>query len=411
VRPDRDARLIYAAGFVRSATVSLVGVLLAIYLSANGFTASAIGIVIGSGLAGSSLATLIVSLRGDRWGRRRVLVVLSMLTAAGYVALASITRFDALVALACVGMLNGMGRDRGAAAALEQAILPSTVSAQQRTWTLAWYNLVLDAGHASGALAGAVPGLLVRVAGTSSPVAHRLTFLACAAAMVATIVLYRALTSRIESATASGAAVPRAPLDPRSRRTITRLALLFGLDSVGGGFLNTALIAYWFSQRYGSSETQLAMLFFVARALNAASHVGAAWLARRIGLLKTMVWTHLPSSLFLLAAPAAPTAGIAAVLFLAREALVEMDVPTRQSYVMAVVEPEERTFASGVTNVTRNAAWAVGPSVAGVVMQHVALAGPLLIGGGLKIAYDLLLYRSFRHVRPPEELPREIPGT
>ena len=191
--------------------------------------------------------------------------------------------------------------------------------------------------------------------------------------------------------------------DAGSRRVIRRLALLFGLDSIGGGFLNSALIAYWFFRQYGTSEADLAVLFFAARALNALSHVAAAWLARRIGLLNTMVWTHLPSSLFLIAAPTAPSAAIAAALFLAREALVEMDVPTRQSYVMAVVRPSERTYASGVTNVTRNVAWAVGPSFAGVVMQHVALAGPLVIGGLLKIAYDLLHFRSFRHLRPPEE--------
>jgi predicted MFS family arabinose efflux permease len=181
--------------------------------------------------------------------------------------------------------------------------------------------------------------------------------------------------------------------------------MLFGLDSIGGGFLNSALIAYWFLQRYGTSETDLALLFFAARMLNAASHVAAAWLASRIGLLNTMVWTHLPSSLFLILAPASPSAAIAATLFLAREALVEMDVPTRQSYVMAVVQPHERTFASGVTNVTRNVAWAVGPSVAGAVMQHIALAGPLIIGGVLKIGYDVILFASFRHVRPPEETP------
>ena len=158
-----------------------------------------------------------------------------------------------------------------------------------------------------------------------------------------------------------------------------------------------------FFQRYGTSEANLAILFSVARLLNALSHVAAAWIARRIGLVNTMVWTHLPSSLLLLAAPASPIASIAGALFLAREALVEMDVPTRQSYVMAIVKPGERTRASGVTNVTRNVAWAVGPSIAGVVMQHVALAGPLVIGGILKITYDLLLYRAFRHVRPPEE--------
>jgi predicted MFS family arabinose efflux permease len=151
------------------------------------------------------------------------------------------------------------------------------------------------------------------------------------------------------------------------------------------------------------SEADLALMFFAARVLNALSHLGAAWLARRIGLLNTMVWTHLPSSLFLIAAPASPNAAVAAALFLARESLVEMDVPTRQSYVMAVVKPTERTFASGVTNVTRNVAWAVGPSFAGVVMQHVALAGPLVIGGALKIVYDVWLFRAFRQVRPPEE--------
>ena len=183
----------------------------------------------------------------------------------------------------------------------------------------------------------------------------------------------------------------------------TRLALLFGLDSIGGGFLNSALIAYWFFLQYGTSEADLAVLLFAARVLNAVSHVGAAWLARRIGLVNTMVWTHLPSSLFLIAAPAAPTAAITSALFLARKALVEMDVPTRQSYVMAVVKPAERTFASGVTNVTRNVAWSVGPLCAAVVMQHVALAGHVVIGGALKIGYDLLLYRAFRHVRPPDE--------
>ncbi len=174
---------------------------------------------------------------------------------------------------------------------------------------------------------------------------------------------------------------------------------------MGGRFLSSALIAYWFFQRYGTSEVHLAWLFFAARILNVLSHFAAAWIARRIGLLNTMVFTHLPSSIFLMLAPLAPTASIAAALFLAREALVEMDVPTRQSYVMAVVPRSSRTYASGMTNVTRNAGWAVGPLVGGIAMQHLALAAPLLIGGTLKIFYDLALYRSFRHLRSPEEQP------
>lgn len=400
---ERDALLICAAGFLRSATVSLVGVTLAIHLADAGFSATHIGLLIGVGLAGSSVATLIVSLRGDAWGRRRVLVGLALLTAVGYLALAVFSDASALVPLAFVGMLNGMGRDRGAASALDQAILPETVPDSRRTWALAWYNVTLDAGHALGALAATAPTLLMRVTDLNSQGAHQLTFLVCAGAVLICIVPYLALTPRIEISTIGTSSLARPPIDPRSKRVITRLALLFGLDSIGAGFLNSALIAYWFFLQYGTSEADLALLFFAARVLNAVSHVGAAWLARRIGLLNTMVWTHLPSSLFLIAAPAAPSVAIASALFLAREALVEMDVPTRQSYVMAVVKPTERTFASGVTNVARNITWAVGPSFAGVVMQHVALAGPLVIGGALKIGYDLLLFRAFRHVRPPEE--------
>ena len=400
---NRDARLIYAAGFLRSATVSLTGVVLAIYLSDIGFSATVIGLVIGAGLAGSSLATMAVSVRGDVWGRKRVLLALGVLAAFGYVALALFTSAAALIPFAFLGMVNGMGRDRGPASALDQAMIPETVSVDRRTWTLAWYNLVLDAGHAIGALGGAIPALWMRVAQVDSVAAHRATFLLCAVTAIASIVPYQAMTARVE-VPVRRADAPPARLSPESRSKITRLALLFGLDSVGGGFLNSALIAYWFFQRYGTSEANLAVLFFAARALNAVSHLGAAWLARRIGLVQTMVWTHLPSSLFLMAAPAAPSAAVASALFLAREALVEMDVPTRQSYVMAIVEPGERTFASGVTNVTRNVAWAVGPSVAGLVMQRVALAGPLFIGGALKIAYDVILYVSFRKIRPPEEV-------
>jgi MFS family permease len=398
-----DATLIYFAAFLRSATVSLVGVTLAIHLANLGFSAARIGLLIGVGLAGSSLATVVVSLRGDAWGRRRVLVMLTILSALGYLALASFTDAAALLSLAFIGMLNGMGRDRGAASALEQAILPATVPDDQRTWALAWYNLVLDAGHALGALAAATPTLLTRATAVGVDAAHQITFGMCAAAMVLAIALYVVLTPSVEAS--SGSSRASAPVDPRSKRVITRLALLFGLDSIGGGFLNSALISYWFFRQYGTAEADLAVLFFAARVLNACSHIVAAWLSRRIGLLNTMVWTHLPSSLLLMVAPASGSAAIAAALFLARESLVEMDVPTRQSYVMAVVKPGERTLASGVTNVTRNVAWAVGPSVAGVVMQHVALAGPLIIGGGLKIAYDVLLYRAFRHVRPPEEEP------
>jgi predicted MFS family arabinose efflux permease len=308
-----------------------------------------------------------------------------------------------LLPAAFAGMLNGMGRDRGPAGALEQAILPETTHERHRTWVLAWYNLVLDGGHALGGLCGIVPPLLVSHAGIPAAEAHRLTFLMCAGSSAVSIVPYAMLSARIEITSLPSAALPPPDEERRTRSAIARLALLFGIDSVGGGFLSSALIAYWFFQRYGFSEGQLAVLFFAARTLNAGSHLAAAWLARRIGLLNTMVLTHLPSSVLLMAAPAAPSGALAAALFLGRESLVEMDVPTRQSYVMAIVPPNRRTYASGVTNLTRTIGWAIGPPIAGAVMQNVALAAPLFLGGMMKIAYDVLLYRSFRHVQPPEE--------
>ena len=400
----RDRRLIYAAAFLRSVAVGAVGVFAAIDLGARGFSVTAIGIVVGAGMAGGAATTLLVGARADvRIGRRRLLMLLAALGAFGYVAMTWSMPLALLIACAFLGTVNAMGRDRGGVSALEQAMLPDTVPADRRTWALAWYNLVVDVGHAVGALAGATPALLAAAWRIDSDTAHRATFGLCALALGAGVILYAQLSPSLEAAATSGATVAPPPISDDTRHRVRNLAALFFLDSLGGGFLGSALVAYWFFQRYGLSEQQIAALFFAARGLNALSHLGAAWLAGRIGLVNTMVFTHLPSSLFLMAAPAAPAPGLAAGLFLAREGLVEMDVPTRQSYVLAIVRPEERTYASGITNLTRNLGWAAGPFIAGAVMQHVALAGPLLIGGSLKIVYDVLLYRSFRKIKPPEE--------
>jgi MFS family permease len=184
---------------------------------------------------------------------------------------------------------------------------------------------------------------------------------------------------------------------------LTKISALFAIDSLAGGFLTTAMLAYFFFERFGVSESLIGGLFFGARLMNALSHLGAAWLAKRIGLVNTMVFTHVPSSLLLVTVAFAPTFPVAAVLFLLREGLVEMDVPTRQSYVLAVVAPEERTFASGVTNLVRLASWAVAPAFAGVLMRGDSMFLPLVIGAAMKITYDILLFRAFRAVRPPEE--------
>jgi predicted MFS family arabinose efflux permease len=215
--------------------------------------------------------------------------------------------------------------------------------------------------------------------------------------------LYLLLSDQVEVVRPANPVGEAHAISPETRSRVKRLAGLFAIDSLGGGLLTDALVSYWFFRRFGLTENKLALLFFLVHVLNALSHLGAAALARRIGLVKTMVFTHLPSSIFLIAASLVPSARWAVVLFLLRESLVEMDVPTRQSYVAAVVRPEERTFASGATNLARNLSWAVSSSVAGLLMQQVAFAAPLFLGGGLKIFYDLLLWRAFRHVAPPEE--------
>jgi predicted MFS family arabinose efflux permease len=198
---------------------------------------------------------------------------------------------------------------------------------------------------------------------------------------------------------------------PQSRSTVHRIAALFAVDAFGGGFLTDALVSYWFFHRFGLTEQALGLLFFAVHVLNATSHLGAAWLAQRIGLVNTMVFTHLPSSLFLIAVPLASSPKWAIALFLLRETFVEMDVPTRQSYVAALVKPHERAYASGLTNITRTGAWAAASALSGFVMQRLAFSAPLVIGGTLKIAYDVLLYRNFRHLKPPEEMVAPAPDS
>jgi MFS family permease len=398
---SRDLLIVNAAAFLRSFSFGLTGVVLGIYLFRVGLSSFNIGVVVAAGLVGSALATIGVTARADRAGRRRTLVVLSLLGAIGPLALALTPAVPVLLVMALVGMLNGTGTDRSAAFTLEQAIIPGLVPDASRTWSLAWYNVVLDTAGSLGALAAALPLLLQRWLALPLLACYRTVFFGCAFLGVVGAILYPFASAAVE--VSQSAKVLPDHISPATKKVVTRLASLFSLDAFGGGFLTDALVAYWFFRRFGVAEENLGLLFFAVHLLNAVSHLGAAWLARRIGLVKTMVFTHLPSSLFLVAAAFAPSLKVAIVLFLCREALVEMDVPTRQSYVAAVVLPSERTFASGIANLARNIFWAVGSSVAGFLMQNVAFSAPLVIGGGAKISYDLLLYRAFRNLRPPEE--------
>ncbi|MBI4481363.1 MAG: MFS transporter [Acidobacteria bacterium] len=417
----RDRSLIYGAALLRSTGVGLIGVLLGIYLGQLGVNPGRIGIVIALGMAGGAAATLLVTFGADRLGRRRTLATLAILSAAGGAGLALFTTPWALAWTVSLGMVNGMGRDRGAAFTLEQALLPETAPSEARTRAFAVYHLVLDAGHALGSLLAALPFLLRERLHLEVLDSYRWTFAGYGLLVFLGLPLYLGLSSRVEVAPhlrkkldrfaeekkgrCGVAAGTKPEISPDTRSRVMRFAALSGLDALGGGFLIAALMSYWFFQRFGVTEAALAPLFFAARVANALSYPIAAWLSRRIGLVNTMVFTHIPSSVFLMAVPFAPTFSLAALLFLLRESLVEMDVPTRQSYIVAVVRPEERTFASGLTNLTRNVAWAIAPSFAGYIMKWLSLSAPLFLGGGIKILYDLLLFRAFRKVRPPEETP------
>ena len=395
-----DRRLLLATAFVRALGVGMIGILLGLHLAALPLDPATIGAVVAAGLAGGAVASLLVTLGGDRLGRRRTLLVLAFASAAGGVALAVLHNTLALAAAAFVGMVNGMGRDRGAAMVVEQAILPATTDDTGRTQAFAWYNVLQDAGHALGSLAAGLPVALSAVATLDGTTALRLSVLVYAGLALATAAFYVRLSPTVENA-----AVARVQVSPATRGVLTKLSALFALDALGGGFLTTALLSYFFAAHFGVGAATIGALFFLARVANALSHFAAAWLARRIGLVNTMVFTHIPSSLLLVTVAIAPSFPIAAVLFVLREGLVEMDVPTRQSYLMAVVRPEERTVASGVTSLVRLGAWAVAPAFAGLFMQSGSFAAPLMAGAGMKITYDLLLWSAFRRVQPPEERP------
>lgn len=374
--------------------------LLGLYLAEAGVGAAAVGLVVGAGLGGMALATGLVAWYGDAFGRRKTLIAVSALAALGLVLVAAIQSVTLLAMASFVGMLNGMGRDRGAAQTLDQSMLADSVRESDRTAAFTRYTLIQDVAGAFGSLAAGVPTILGRSFNLPIVPAYRWTLVAAGLLSIVPLVVYAGLETAPDRLQRPRG---RIRLTDESRKRLRGLAGLFALDSLGGGLLAGSIVTYWFFRRFGLSGDVLGPVFFAARGLNALSYLGAEFLARRLGLVRTMVFTHLPSSVVLIALPFISNAPLAIALFLAREALVQMDVPTRQSYVAAVTEPGERTFALGVTGLVRNVGWASGPPLAGWAMSALGLGAPLLLGAGLKIVYDLGLYASYRHVRPPEE--------
>ncbi|MCM8794195.1 MAG: MFS transporter [Candidatus Omnitrophica bacterium] len=379
--------------------VGLLGVLFALYLTFGGLHAGQIGFLITAGLAGCVAGTFLVSFWADRLGRKRTLLILCLCSFLGGLGLVLRPGLWGLAAACFIGMVNAFGRERGALYTLEQAVLSGAVDDAERTHALAWYNIILEAGLIIGSLLGGMPVFFQERIGSSEIGSYQTTFLFYAFLSLVPLLFYAALSARVEL----HGPMPWRQVSPKARRIITRISLLFGLDSLGGGFLPGTLLAYWFFKRFGAGEKELALLFAAAHLANGLSYIAAAWLSKRIGLVRTMVFTHLPSHLCLLALPLTPTLAAAMAIYLIRECLVEMDLPTRQSYVMAVVEPSERTLAAGITNLTRLSAWAVSPSLAGFAIKLFGVSFPLYLGGGVKIIYDLALFKSFRHIKPPEE--------
>ncbi len=403
VDTNNDRLLIYGAALLRGLAAGAISVLAAVYLAKRGFDEAALGVVLSAGMAGVLAGTIFGTYFADRIGRRSSLVTLALLAAVGGALLVATDTLWAAALVAFFGMLNTQGSDRGAAQALEQAILPATTTDADRTQVFARYNAIADVGGAAGALLAALPALLRDRLQVPELRAYDATVLVYAALILIVAVLYARLSARVESAPVPSLADLAHDAPPSIRRQVRKFAGLSGLDAIGGGFIGSALIAYFLYARFGVNEAELALLFVVARLVIVVSHFAAAWLARRIGLVNTMVFTHIPSSLLLLTLPIAPTFGVAAVLFILREGLSEMDVPTRQSYLMAIVPPHERAWAAGISQLARAAGRMVSPALAGAAMQAGALWLPLAAGAAIKIVYDLLLWRAFRQIKPPEE--------
>jgi MFS family permease len=396
----RDGRKLLVARALRTFGYGYLAVALGLYLQQLGLSAFEIGLVLTAAVAGSALMNVIWSLLADRFGRRRTIATMAVLMIAGGLIFAVADQLWLLVLGAFTGTISASSAEVGPFITVEQAILPQTAPDDRRTWLFSIYDTLGNLAGAAGALFTGVVGLLGHL-GLGGASAYRPLFVLYAGIGLLNLLLFASLSPGVESARVEGA---RRFLGlHRSRGTVARLSALFGLDALAGGFVLQSIAAYWFHLRWGLSPATLGLLFFWVGVLSGLSLLAAGWMAERVGLLNTMVFTHLPSNLLLLFVPLAPTAWLAVLLFLARMSISQMDVPTRKSYTMAIVDPDERTATAGITNVARNAASAAAPVLSGAAMGAGALGLPFILAGGLKILYDGLIYVTFRGVHPPEE--------
>jgi MFS family permease len=394
----RTVRRLLVAKGMRAFADGFVALLLPVYLLQLGYSALAIGLIATATLVGSGIATLAIGFVAHRFAHRRLLIAAALLMAATGLAFASLTAFWPLVVVAFVGTLNPSSGDVSVFLPLEHAVISHAVDDTQRTSTFARYSLVGSVAAAIGSLAAGVPTWIGEHADVTLVTAIQWMFVAYAAIGAMTTLAYRGLPRATDD---SGQSAKSAL--GKSKRIVYTLAALFSIDAFGGGLVVQSMIALWLYQRFELSLATAGSLFFWLGLVTSLSYIVAARVSRRIGLVNTMVFTHLPANACLVAIPFISDLHAVIALLIVRASLSQMDVPTRTSYVMAIVEPHERPAAASVTSVPRSLASAAGPSLAGLLLTLSPFGWPLFVAGASKIVYDLLLLMLFSKVRPPEE--------
>jgi MFS family permease len=398
---DRDGRLLFTTRVLRMFGYGSLAVVLVLYLAALGLDGVTIGIILTLTLVGDTLVSLWLTTSADRLGRRRVLIAGSLLMVGAGVAFALTSSVPFLILAATIGVISPSGNEVGPFLAVEQAALSQATPDRRRTATFAWYNLAGYVATATGALAAGVVSQMLLGGGLAAVDSYRVIVLGYAAIGLVMAAVFAMVRPAVEAPHVDPAGVDdgirrRLGLG-RSKGIVLRLSLLFSLDAFAGGFVPQSLMAYWFHLRFGVEPALLGGIFFGANILAAVSSLSAARIADRIGLINTMVFTHLPSNILLILVPIMPSLPLAIGCLLLRYSLSQMDVPTRQSYVISVVEPDERSAAAGVTGIARTTGAAISPSLSAPLVANAGLASvPFFVAGGLKIVYDLLLYRAFR---------------
>jgi MFS family permease len=403
---SKDGKLIIVARIVRAFAYGFLSVVLAIYLKLIGFNDLFIGLILTSTLLNSVVFTLVASFYGDRIGRRKMLIAYAALMPISGAIFFATSNYIALITAAFIGTINVTGTETGAFLSIEQAILPQTIKdAKKRNTVYALYNMVGTFAMSAGILASGLPSILEHEYGLNQIDSIRLLFVLYSSLGLGVLGIYFSLSKKIEVEEGNNIPKPlKQSLSPKSKEVVGKLSCLFAIDSFAGGFVIQSIVSFWFFTKFEADLTILSYIFSIAGVLTAFSFIVAAKIADKVGLINTMVFTHIPSNILLIVVAFAPTLPIAVIFYLARMALSQMDVPTRQSYIVAVVKEEERTAAAGMTNISRNVAQAASPSVAGHILQSLPfLSAPFVFGGVIKIVYDVILYFNFRNMKPPDE--------